>query len=93
MKEKIIGILICTLFIVLAIPVSGYIFENQPPNPPEMTDGPRYGDPRVLLEFTFLTVDPDGDDIYFLISWGDGNAIFWDGPYASGEEVTFGHYW
>jgi hypothetical protein len=28
-----------------------------------------------------------------MITWDDGNFELWDGPYASGEEVEFGHAW
>jgi hypothetical protein len=69
------------------------IVENQPPEKPTMCDGPSSGRTRKLLKFTFTTTDVEGNDFYFLISWGDGDIEYWDGPYSSGEEVEFGHSW
>jgi len=59
--------------------------------PPEIngTGGP----PGVELEFTFVTNDPEGDDVWILIDWGDGSEEDWRGPYASGEEVIVSHIW
>ena len=37
--------------------------------------------------------DPEGNDVWYLVSWGDKTSTGWIGPYASGEEVTLGHIW
>jgi hypothetical protein len=37
------------------------------------------------LTFSFSADDPEGDDIYFLLDWGDGTNSGWYGPYATGE--------
>lgn len=107
MNKKIIGIITCALLSTLVIPTSSSILvpsewsepqiitilENQPPTPPELIDGPIYGEPRILHRFTFISEDPDGDNIYYFVDWSDGDFVFWDGPFASGEEATFGHAW
>ncbi|KYK23485.1 hypothetical protein AYK24_07520 [Thermoplasmatales archaeon SG8-52-4] len=51
------------------------------------------GQPGEQLEFTFVTNDPEGDDIWILIDWGDGTEEDWRGPYESGEEVIVSHIW
>lgn len=37
--------------------------------------------------------DPDGDDVYYWIDWGDGTVEDWIGPYASGVTVCISHVW
>jgi hypothetical protein len=107
MNKKLIGILVCMLLIAIVVPTSGSMLvpskysepiiisvnENSPPIAPEVVDGPYYGKPNVLHKFTIFSEDPEGDDIYYFIDWRDGDYEFWDGPYASGEEVTYGHVW
>jgi len=56
-------------------------------------DGPTYGDPNVYYDFTFITNDPEGDDILLYVNWDDGYPDEWIGPYASGEEVVLSHKW
>ena len=60
--------------------------------PPEI-DGPTHGDPGVEYEFSFTTYDPEGDDIWIKIDWGDKNITDWLGPYKSGEPVNVSHKW
>jgi len=55
--------------------------------------GPSSGQPGVKYNYTFVTTDPEGDDVYYRIKWGDGNDSGWIGPYASGEEITVNHTW
>jgi parallel beta-helix repeat protein len=43
---------------------------NEPPNKPEIT-GPTSGKAGVEHEYTFDTIDPNGDKIYFEIYWDD----------------------
>jgi len=72
----------------LAIP---YDYSNQPPTAPYVT-GPTYGNIGVGYEWTFLSTDPEDDNITYYVDWGDvcGGAE-WHGPYQSGEEVTLAH--
>ena len=73
-------------------PATILIVENEPPEKPTIS-GPKTGSPRKRLEFTFNSTDPDGHDLYYTVHWGDGHYVPYQGPYASGEEVTFGHSW
>jgi len=65
---------------------------DQAPDVPGI-DGPTSGSPGVKYEYKFTTTDPEGDNVYYWIEWGDGNMEEWIGPYNSGEEVTRSHTW
>jgi hypothetical protein len=59
--------------------------------PPEFYSGPTHGHPNVEYEFSFVVNDPEGDDVWIKIDWGDGNITDWMGPYESGETITVTH--
>jgi hypothetical protein len=65
---------------------------NQPPTPPNIS-GPQFGDAGAELTYTFVSEDFEGEDLYYNVSWGDGEFEDWFGPYPSGEEVTANHTW
>lgn len=67
------------------------ILENDPPNDPTI-DGPTTGTAGEEYDYTFVTTDPNEDDVYYWIVWDDGcPAVEWIGPYDSGEEVIVSH--
>jgi len=73
------------------VPVGNpYSSPNTPPGVPEI-DGPTSGVAGTSYNFTFNSVDPDGDDVYFYIIWGDGYIEDWVGPYSSGEDFEIAH--
>jgi parallel beta-helix repeat protein len=59
---------------------------NNPPEIPDMT-GPSSGKANTVLNFTIVTTDPDGDQVYYFIDWGDGRNTSWLGPFDSGVEA------
>jgi rhodanese-related sulfurtransferase len=65
---------------------------NQIPSVPAI-DGPAQGKPGVSLTYTFQSVDPDGEDIYYCINWNDGTNEICIGPYASGDVIDVSHSW
>jgi len=65
-------------------------YENRKPNKPSI-DGPTNGIIDIPNTYTFNSVDPDGDDIYYYILWGDGYFEPWEGPIASGEDFIIDH--
>ena len=77
----------------LIVTVSTNDPDNNPPNKPSL-NGPTSGTPGVEYPFTFSTIDPDGDDVYYVVSWGfvcsDTHTY---GPYKSGETVEISHGW
>jgi hypothetical protein len=69
-----------------ALPVGIY----SPPNPPVIT-GPTTGKAGTELIFTIYAIDPDDEDVFFYIEWGDGTFENWIGPYGSGDPTTVTH--
>lgn len=69
---------------------------NNPPAAPVLR-GKRIGQSEIEYEYTFYTDDPDGDDVYYYLNWGDvywtGSWQPWIGPYKSGEKVTLTNIW
>ena len=56
--------------------------------------GPTSGEPEIEYDFTFTTIDPEGDDILKLeIDWDDGTIDEISGPFESGEVVHASHTW
>jgi hypothetical protein len=65
---------------------------NTPPNKPEIA-GPRKGKVGKSYDYTFSATDPDGDDIWYHIGWGDKEIIYIYGPFPSGEELKLNYTW
>lgn len=65
---------------------------NDPPNKP-IIKGPRRGTNDTAYEYTFSTSDPDVNNVYYYIEWGDGYVEEWIGSYDSGEEISVNHTW
>jgi len=70
--------------------------ENHPPDTPTLT-GHQRGKNGTAYSYTFSATDPDGDDVYYYLNWGDdywfGGAVGWIGPYKSGQDVTLEKTW
>jgi carboxyl-terminal processing protease len=65
---------------------------NQPPEMPTIT-GSANGKSGEEYEYTLITNDPDGDDVFYCINWSDDTGEVCIGSYESGEEVTVSHIW
>ena len=65
---------------------------NPPPTDPEI-DGPTEGLPDVEYNFTFVSTDPDEQNISYYVDWGDKTNSGWTDFYYSGEEITLNHTW
>ncbi len=65
---------------------------NQQPLAPTI-NGPTSGRTGIEYDFTFIITDPNEDDIYYYVDWGDGNTEEWDGPYKSGYQASVSHTW
>jgi outer membrane protein assembly factor BamB len=68
------------------------VIANAPPDTPEIF-GPTNGKISVQYNYTFITTDPDGDNVSYWIDWGDNYNTDWIGPYNSSEEITLSHRW
>jgi len=70
--------------------------ENHAPQKPSLL-GRRIGQNDTTYRYTFWARDPDGDDVYYYLNWGDtywaGGAVGWIGPYRSGERITLEKNW
>jgi len=75
---------------------SAYVYKNisefQSPSIPSI-NGPTSGKVRVKYTFIISTIDPNDDDVYYYIDWGDNTTRDWLGPYDSGEEISVSHRW
>ncbi len=67
--------------------------DNMPPYKPDIQLAPAFGRPKIQLNFSVATTDPDGDDIFYMWNWGDGSYTNWLGPYSSGLNMTANHKW
>jgi hypothetical protein len=76
--------------------VQHLIYEIIPPNnPPEapLINGAKNGKVDVQYPYNFITTDPDEDDVYYFIFWGDGNNSGWLGPYNSSIQMSTTYSW
>jgi hypothetical protein len=65
---------------------------NEPPNNPSVS-GEISGESGVSYVYNVNAIDPENDDVSFMIDWGDGNITDWQGPYSSGSTQMFSHVW
>jgi len=64
---------------------------NMAPNTPKIS-GPTKGKVGELLTYKIIAFDPEQDDVYYKVWWGDSSsADDWIGPFKSGEEATATH--
>jgi agmatine/peptidylarginine deiminase len=75
---------------------SKWVFTTLKPNNPPIApsiNGPASGKVGIEYNYTFKTIDPENDDVYYYIEWGDGAVEEWIGAYNSRENVTISHTW
>ena len=63
------------------------------PQKPDIPNGPTSGKIGVEYVYSSHSIDPDGNNLFYMWNWGDGNISEWFGPYNSGEEVEASHIW
>lgn len=66
--------------------------ENQPPEPPTIT-GLTSIKPKISYIWNFTTIDPNNDEVFYQINWGDNNITDWLGPYHSGTSDSESHFY
>jgi len=67
--------------------------QSEAPETPDAPDGPDEWIQYVECEFSAVTTDPEGEGIYYLFNWGDGNFSEWLGPYPSGQIMDASYAW
>ena len=65
---------------------------NEIPSKPTIY-GPINGKVSEEHEYKFITTDPNGDDVFIYVDWGDSTNSNWVGPYESGEVIIIQHSW
>jgi len=65
---------------------------NNPPGKPVLT-GSDKGVINQAYNLSIATTEPEGEDVYYFIEWGDGQVDEWVGPYESGITVEITHQW
>ena len=63
------------------------------PNKPDRPSGPIKGRANLEYNFSSSTIDPNGDQVYYMWNWGDGNFSEWIGPYNSGDTCEASYFW
>lgn len=64
---------------------------GEPPTAPNIL-GPSTGKTKEVLNFKIKSVDPDGDQVKYIIDWGDNTSNTTD-LYPSDQWVTVSHTW
>ena len=64
---------------------------NTAPNPPKISSADFLG--TITKNYFISTTDPDNDEIFFYVDWGDGLFTDWIGPYKSGQKINISHSW
>lgn len=65
---------------------------NTAPNIPTIA-GPSKAKTGEDIEFTITGSDPDGDNMYFILDWGDESEEETIGPYPSDQDIKVTHNW
>jgi hypothetical protein len=68
-----------------------YPSEQKPFTP--YIEGETKGKINTEYLYQFGTNDPNDDNIFYFIDWGDGSYERWIGPYESGETAEVSHSW
>lgn len=63
---------------------------NTAPSAPSI-DGESNGNVGTSYEYTVRAVDPESDEMFYNIDWGDATSTGWIGPFPSGEPQTADH--
>ena len=65
---------------------------NYAPEKPSI-DGPTRGNINSAHTYELCATDPDGDDIYYCVNWGDGTGETCLGPFPSDTCIPATHTW
>jgi len=63
---------------------------NTAPSAPSIA-GPPKGKPGTAYPYTFVAVDPEDDELFYFIDWGDNTTSGWLGPYGSSTNISVHH--
>jgi len=63
-----------------------------PPCTPSII-GPESGKTGWKYSYTFASEDPEEEELYYWVDWGDNTTSDWIGPYNSGEKCIASYCW
>jgi hypothetical protein len=66
--------------------------KNHPPGKP-IIQGPTEGIKSRKYQYSFVSIDEDGDDLNYIVYWGGESLRENIGPYPSGIAATLEHRW
>jgi|GEM_PF-6297317 len=69
------------------------IAENNSPMVPILSKCTTELEMSATGSYSVSTTDPDGDRVYYEISWGDGSTTGWQGVFDSGSRQSFNYSW
>ena len=75
--------------------VAFQLYKHELDEPPEtpIINGESSGKAGTVYNYTFVSNDPEEDNITYCIDWGDNTAEVCIGPYNSGVKVSANHTW
>jgi rhodanese-related sulfurtransferase len=65
---------------------------NTPPDLPSIS-GDSTGKPETSYDYTFNSVDQDGDDVFICVDWNDTTGELCYGPFSSDQDVILNYTW
>lgn len=69
------------------------ISDGETPNTPMQPDGPIYGLVNGTYSYKTSSTDPNGDDLQYIMNWGDGSYSNWTGFIDSGRDISIQNEW
>ena len=69
-----------------------YVTPQEPPSQPVIT-GPATTTTGLVTTFNVTAADPNGDQVYYFVNWGDSTNSSWLGPVSSGQVFPVTHSW
>jgi hypothetical protein len=73
--------------------IYGENINNVMPNKPDKPSGKTNIKPEIDYTYTTSVTDPNGDQVYYMWDWGDGNKSDWLGPFDSGKTIYADNSW
>jgi hypothetical protein len=67
-------------------------YGDSPPEPPEI-EGPNNVKWNTQTNFKFSVNEPENEDVYLYIDWGDDSIDEWIGPFEPNEDISIYHSW
>ncbi|MFE3845418.1 M28 family metallopeptidase [Thermoplasmatota archaeon] len=68
------------------------IYSNNKPDMPYIT-GENEGKFEEEYTYNIVTLDPNDDNVFYFVDWGDNQTADWIGPYNSGQSIDINHIW